>query len=319
MALPWESGSGLLPWQVGQYYTDSSGNTYQVYADSSSPSGYILKKIDAAGNTTYQTGPSPVDLNAASVAQYGLTLEQARERAAKYELGAAQQNQFNNNRILDDIQIKKDTLKYQRDVAMMNARSDQERNDIDREYKQGLIRIAEGDLDVKRGQLDVSRGTLGLNTLQLGASLRGPRDLWAYDRAAGAANQNPLLRQAVSAWANMTNNSPTGLGAWGGGDPERMNLNALSADFGGPGGGVTPGSVSDMYGGGSSKSETLRALDAVARNPQQAAAGWFESMNPTQQQMTLGAWEELGHDPDTVMSRYRNTRINQGISGSRAA
>lgn len=313
--LPWEIGA-FQPYHVGQYFTDGQGNTLQVYPDSSSPSGYVLKKIDASGNTTYQTGPTPNDPNAAAMAWETSPLGQ---RYAKYEQGLAEQNQFNNNRILDDIQIKKDTLKYQRDVAMMNARSDQERNDIDREYKQGLIRIAEGDLDVKRGQLDVSRGTLGLNTLQLGASLRGPRDLWAYDRAAGAANQNPLLRQAVSAWANMTNNSPTGLGAWGGGDPERMNLNALSADFGGPGGGVTPGSVSDMYGGGSSKSETLRALDAVARNPQQAAAGWFESMNPTQQQMTLGAWEELGHDPDTVMSRYRNTRINQGISGSRAA
>lgn len=311
--LPWEIGA-FMPWNVGQYYTDANGITWQVYSDPASPSGYTLKRTDSAG-TSYQVGPTPNDPNAAAQAWETSPLGQ---RYAKYEEGLATQNEFNNQRVLDGIQIQKDTLKYQRDVAMMNARTAQEQNEIDRWYKGELVRIADGELEIKRGGLDVQRGQLGLDTLELGASLRGARDLWAYDRAAGAANQNPLLRQAVSTWANMTNNSPTGLGAWGGGDPERMGLNALSADFGGPGGGVTPGSVSDMYGGGSSKNETLRALDAFGRNPHQAAAGFFESMNPTQQQMLLGGLEELGHDPDTVMSRYRNTRINQGL-GSRGA
>ena len=312
--LPWETGA-TMPWHLNNTFVDSQGVAWTYYADPASPSGYTLKRQDQNG-VSYQVGPTPNDPNAAAMAWETSPLGQ---RYAKYEEGLATQNAFNNARILDGIQIQKDTLKYQRDVAMMNARTAQEQNEIDRWYKGELVRIADADIEIKRGGLDVQRGQLGLSTAQLGASLRGARDLWAYDRAAGAANQNPILRQAVSTWANMTNNSPTGLGAWGGGDPERMSLNALSADFGGPGGGVTPGSVSDMYGGGSSKSETLRALDAVARNPQQAAAGWYESMNPTQQQMTLGAWEELGHDPDTVLSRYRNSRINQSIGGSRAA
>lgn len=300
--LPWETGA-FMPWNVGQYYTDGQGVTWQVYSDPASPSGYTLKRVDSAG-TSYQVGPTPNDPNAAAQAfeqsPYG-------QRLAKYELGLAQQNEFQNQRVLDGIQIQKDTLKYQRDVAMMNARTAQEQNEIDRWYKGELVRIADADIEIKRGGLDVQRGQLGLSTLQLGANLRGPENYFQYQRTAAGASQNPLLTGAVDAWASLTNNRPSGLGAWGGGDPTRFSMGTLASDFtGGPAG--DPG-----------QQAFLREADMAARNPNQLPAGWWESKNDDQQKLYMSAWDELGHSSPTVLNRYQNTRINQGITGSRAA
>lgn len=363
MPLPWETGS-LMPWQVGQYFTDANGVSWQVYQDPASASGYTLKRTDQAG-TSFQTGPTPADPNAAANAweqsPYG-------QRYARYEEGLAQQNQFNNQLQLDTLSVKRQELRNQRDVAMRNARTEEQKARIQQEYQQGLIRIAEGelaikqgtldmnrelgrgdlelrgelgrgDLDVKRGTLDLNRelgmgdlglrrelgygdlmlreGALGLNTLQLGSQLRGPRDWLGYQRAASGASQNPMLTGAVDAWASLTGNRPTGLGAWGGGDVQPMTMNALAADFTGGGGAVAPGANGSPY--SPEQQAFMQEADRAARNPNQLGAGWWEAKNPDQQQMYLGAWDSLGHSPDTVLNRYKGTRIGQSLSGRRAA
>ncbi len=181
--------------------------------------------------------------------------------------------------------------------------------------------LGRGDLALRQQtqaqNFQLGQGNLGLGTAQLGASLRGPRDIFAYDRVAAGVSSNPLLQSAVSSWADMTNNRPTGMGSWQGGNPERMTLGALANDFAGWGMGATPGSVSATNGGG--KQETLRALDEIARNVHQTAPGWWESLNPTQQQIAMGAWEETGHDVPTVLGRLNASRIRQGIGSTRAA
>ena len=255
-------------------------------------------------------------------------------RAARYELGMAEQNAFNNDLQLDNNAIRRQELRDRRDAAIAQARNESERNAIQREYQQGLIRIAEGELDVKRGGLevqrgqldvqrgglDVERGRLGLSTLQLGSTLRGPRDWFAYQQAASGASQNPLLTNAVNAWGSLTNNRPTGLGQWGGGAPQPMTLNALASDFtGGPNANGQQGASPNGPAMTPEQQAFMTQADEAARNPHRLGAGWFESRNPDQQQMILGAWDSLGHSPDTVLARYRGTRIGQGIGGNRAA
>jgi hypothetical protein len=339
--LPWETGS-FAPWQVGNYFTDSQGVTWQTFADPASPSGYTIKRVDANG-TSFNVGPTPNDPNAAANAwensPYG-------QRYAKYEEGQARQNSFNNQIKLDTLGVSKQKLDNDYRTAMATARNDAEKNEITRQYQQGLIRIAEGDLEVKRGDLALRgelgrgdlalrgelgrgdlalrqdlgygdlalrQGTLGLNTLQLGSQLRGPRDWLQYQRAASGANQNPVLTGAVDAWASLTQNKPTGLGAWGGGEVQPFDLNALSSDFGGPGAGQN----GPMY--TPEQQAFMQTADQAAKSPNQLGAGWWESKSPDQQQMYVGAWDVLGHSPDTVLSRYKNTRIGQSGRGSRAA
>jgi hypothetical protein len=330
MPLPWESGSsGFAPWQIGQYFTDANGNTYQVYADPNSQSGYTLKKIDAAGNVTFTTGPTPNDPGAQArwVQQFLKTPE--GKPYADSEAASAAQNTFNQNLQTSQLGVsqaaQRATAQYQQ--ALVQQAREQLAFERDRQNQQH--QIAQGQLDVSRGQLGVSQGQLGLGTLQLGAQLRGPRDVFAYDRMAGATSSNPILANAVSTWADLTNNRPTGMGAWQGGTPERASLGALAADFGGlgrttegpgSGGGGAATSATEpasVFSGG--KQQTLAALDQIARNPQSTSANWWGNLNPTQREMAIGGWLELGHDPDSVLSRYGASRINQGLRGTRVA
>lgn len=309
MALPWETG-GLMPWQIGQTFVDSKGVAWVVYPDPNSPSGYTLKRTDANG-TSFQVGPSPTDPYAGTAAfensPYGRRLTAA-------EAAAAKQNEFNQG--ITTRQVGVQEAQQQANAANQRALVQQAKDALAWQREQGRAQQALAER-TQAQQFQLGQGNLGLNTLQLGSNLRGARDIFAYDRAAAGASSNPLLSSAVSTWADMTNNRPTGMGSWQGGNPERMTLGALANDFGGFGLGATPGSVSATNGGG--KEQTLRALDEIARNPQQAHTNWWASLNPEQQQMAVGGWEELGHQPTVVLSRLNAGRVGQSTRGSRAA
>ena len=304
MPLPWETGS-FLPYMVGQYFVGPDGSTMQIYPDPASPSGYTLKKIDKSGAVSYQIGPSPNDPAAASRWFKETPEGQALAAAQK---GLAEQNKWNRNQQEGALDLQREQLAEQKRQAMVNAKSQEERDRVEAWYKGQLVQNA--------------RAQLGLQTLQLGASLRGPRDWLAYQEAAGGARANPYLNQGVASWADASSNRMTGQGSWNGGAPQRMDLNALAGDFGGGGGGGGndyPGGANWFTGGGVNKNDTVGALNSIAMNPHKAHTGWWSSLNPSQQQMAIGAWEKSGHDPDTVLARLAAGRVSQGIRGSRYA
>lgn len=197
------------------------------------------------------------------------------------EAAAANQNTFNRG-------ITKDTL----GVSQQNSKNDQA-------YKQAQVQQAKDQLQFQYAQMAQTgqnqQGQLGLQTLQLGAGLRGPRDWLSYMDATAGAGQNPLLQQAVGTWADLTNNRPRGTGAWQGATPQKFDLNALASDFG--------------LGSGSSSGSSPRiaALDTVARNPGQAAPGWWQSLGPDAQEMAKGYWEKNGDSADTILNRLSYT------------
>lgn len=250
------------------------------------------------------------------------------QRYAQYEAGLATQNQFNNNIQTQTLANQKRQIDNQYKAAMASARNDAERNEITRAYNDAQVKIAEEDIAIKQGDLQLRRelgygdlalrqGTLGLNTVQLGAQLHGPRDIFAYQRAASAVNQNPLLTGAVNAWDSLTNTKPTGLGGWqAGATPQPFDMAALTSDFGG-------GAGSQGNGGSPYTAEQqafLAEADRAARDPNKLGSGWWTSKNPDQQQLYLGAWDTLGHSIPTVLSRIQATRIGQqGFGGSQAA
>lgn len=307
MPLPWATNS-QMPWDVGRTFVDDQGIAWTWYQDPASPSGYTLKRQDANG-VSFQTGPTPNDPYAGAAAfqasPYGQTLQRGEEALAA-------QNAWNRN---FQTTGQQNTHAYQMGQLGVSQAAQQSTA----EYQRGLLENARAALEVQKTGQQLNTG---YQALQLGSQLRGPRDLWAYDRTAGAAGSNPLIANAVSTWANMASNRPTGGGAWNGGNPERMTVGALAQDFGGMNAGLNattdPMGISSTT-AGSGKQQTLMALDEVARNPHKVAPGWWESKSGTQQQMALGAFEELGHDPDTVMSRLNAGRLRQGIGSSRAA
>lgn len=300
--LPWESSTGLAPWQVSKYFTDGAGNTYQVFADPGSPSGYRLKKIDKDGNVSFTVGPSPNDPQG----QYNwFKTTPEYETWKKSQEGIATQNNFNNN-------INKHTFEYQRDVARQGANTQEQQMEINRM--------------TARAQIEQAKGKLGLDTLTLGSNLSGPRKWVAYEEAAGASRNNPLLAQGVAAFADPSNYLPKNTGGWrGSAGPERQTLGGLVSDFGGGGsGGGTdwftggaPSSNPTAY-NGVNQNDTVSALRSIGQSGR-AHPGWWGSLDPAQKQMAFGAWETGGMDPDQTLYRIGMNSPGQRLGSTRYA
>jgi hypothetical protein len=198
----------------------------------------------------------------------------------------------------------------------------------------------------QRAAQEQARAQLGLGTLQFGSTLSGPGKWLEYENAAGAARANPALAQGVASWADMTNGRPTGGGGWAAGyQPQVRSLGTMANDFG-YGGGI--GSTADLvaqaaqggggrsndqvYAGGSSAfneqggggmqapntNATANALAQTGMHTNQWAPGWWNGLNPDQQQMTMDAWSQSGQSPQTVLANASRNRMTQGF-GARAA
>ncbi len=68
----------------------------------------------------------------------------------------------------------------------------------------------------------------------------------------------------------------------------------------------------------SGERQVYDAANQFAKNPQQAAAGWFEEQDPMTRELMRGAAQAQGHSWETVMARYNKSRWGGGGS-ARAA
>jgi hypothetical protein len=274
-----------MPWQLNQPFVGSDGNVYTPFADPSSPTGYSVRHSDQYGTDVQPITP-PVNPSAAQD-YWANTPYGARIAAA--EAAQAAQNAWNQRFQYDQLGVSKQNAQTQ----LMSARAQ--------------IEQAKQDLELRRQQeahsYEMQRGNLGLNTMQLGASLHGPRQWDQYLRTAAAAGQNPILQGALGTWSSLTNVRPN-TGAMGGPLPQRFDLNALSGDF--------------MGGVGQSQANQRNAdLDRVAMGGA-PAPGWWQGLSGSEQERAKGYWENNGWDPNSVLNSLSYTATNQGLGYSGA-
>lgn len=213
------------------------------------------------------------------------------QRIAAAELAAADQNEFNRDITSGNLDVNRQNA----DTSRMNA-------ETDRMHREALVQQAADDLAFKyfqQGQQFLTQqGQLGLNTLQLGSTLKGPRNWDTYLETAAQAGGNPLLQQAMGTWASLTGNRPN-TGAVAGGLPQKFDLNALFSDFTGQG-------VAGQAG------QRNSALDTVAMNPGQAAPGWWQGLSGDERERAAGYWESNGWSVPSVLNSLSYTAPNQG-------
>lgn len=291
--LPWEQGgSGFYPWMVGGTFVGSDGATYTTYADPNSPTGYTARRQDANG-TSFQPINAPTDPLAQTTyienSPYGRRLTAA-------EQAAAEQNKFNRGIQTGQLGVSRqnaNTSRYSAETSRMSARAQIE------QAKQDLaLRMQQ-----EAHQYELGRGNLGLNTLQLGASLHGPRNWDSYLETASRAGQNPILQGALGTWSSLTNVRPN-TGAVAGPLPQRFDLNALAGDFMGGGQGSGGGVYDPMQ-------HRDQNLDRVAMGG--SSPGWWQSLSPDERERAKGYWEQRGWSSDDVLSRLSYTAANQGL------
>ncbi len=316
--LPWQTGT-FQPWMQGQSFMGADGAIYQAYPDPASSTGWTIKRTDQAG-TSFQVGPSPSDPYAGAQAfeasPYGQRLKAAEEAQAA-------QNAWNQK-----FQTTGQNNTHQYQMGQLGVQQgqlgvSQAAQKSTAEYQKGLLEQARQQLEVQKTGQQLQTG---YQTLDLGSRLRGERDYFQYQQMAAGASGNPLIAGAVQTWANMSNNRPTGGGAWAGGTPQPMTVGALTSDMGAatPGGQMNAAgnAVTDQGGqqtGGAYQPPTIAAFDEFLMNPHQSAPNYLATLDKGQ----LGALQSYsdikGHNWGTVESRYNNSRLKQKTAGSRAA
>lgn len=336
--LPWQQG-GLMPWQVNQTFIGPDGAAYKIYKDDASPSGYTMKRTDANGES-FSYGPSPNDPNAQAQwfenSDYGKRLKAAEEAQAA-------NNAWNQNFQTTGQQNQNAYQMGQLGVSQGQLGVNQAAQQATAAYNQGQLGVQQGQLGVnqqaqqstaqyQQGLLENARQQLeqqktgqqlqtGYQTLDLGSRLRGSRDYFQYQQMAAGAQGNPLIAGAVNTWANMSQDRPTGGGAWAGGTPEPMTLNALTHDMGASGGQMNAAgnATTDQAGGGAYQTPTIPAFDEFLKNPQKSSANYLATLDDGQLGALQSYSDAKGHDWGTVQSRYNNSRIKQQVGGTKAA
>jgi hypothetical protein len=147
-----------------------------------------------------------------------------------------------------------------------------------------------------------------------------PKDWVAYKRMTSGVRNNIGSMPGLS-WANGGQVGNTAFA----GDPETNSLGnvmgAMGVGQGGGGGGWagTAAQQADAIANAdpnltSQEQQIYQTADEFARNPQGAAPGWWEGLDPMTQSLIEGAAQSQGHDFSTVLSRHRRSRWGGGGS-----
>lgn len=149
---------------------------------------------------------------------------------------------------------------------------------------------------------------------QLAASLKGPEDWVQYKRmTSGVANNIGSIPGLSWTQGGQVGNTTFA------GTPQVLTTQKLLGDLGAGGDWATQGAVQAQQAAMTPQEQQIyQTADEFARNPQGAASGWYENLDPTTRSLLKGAAESQGHDWATVLSRYGRSRWGGGGSSMAA-
>ena len=315
----------LIPTKDGRYirvYTDGSQTIFDQYLNVVSD----------------DTTPNP---------QRAALLQSGDEEA----VAAAAENASTENRRRFDatLENQQTQLKQNYQIALRNARTNDDVARANAEYQAGQLELARGrlgldtelgrgnlqlgrdrlgldtelgrgrlglDTELGRGNLQLGQARLGLDTLSESAKLRGPLSAFqSIDFERGAAQQQsiPMFLQGRQPGYVQNTNVPTPATLGG------LSQNILGyAGVGAPATGV--GSVGS---GNQTDPQYQASLDTIKRralNPHsEIAAGEWESWSPDEQDVFLSGVAKAGMSERGFLTRLARSRIGQGGGNPMAA
>lgn len=240
---------------------------------------------------------------------YGVT-PTASQMAGVRALGEATANEDARRWDLN-YQQNKQSLDQQYDISRRNARTAEERAEIDRWYNREQVKIARERLSQEDRQFNLTHGLnqakLGYDLLGLQASLRGPEDYFAASNLARGASQMPGTATFLSALRDNTT-LPGFVGS--GGAPTGASLTGLS---------------NKLTGGPSAGTDALHGqIQQIGLAPQKLGAGVLEQLSGDELGLLKSGLETPGADGtafswNTFLDQHRKSRIGQNIGATRAA
>ena len=227
--------------------------------------------------------------------------------------------------------LQVDTLKQQWKVARLTAKTNAEKNAIDKWYNEAQIDVARQRLAEDSRQFNVKTG---YDVLNMGAQLQGPRNWAQYQRLASGAAANP---NTATLFNNLGQAATSGgYKGFGPGQLDPVTLGSLVQDLTGggsnafaavPGVGQAPTAGTAAVGGingapaGGAQADLDRekaAAQYYIMNPHKIGAGVINSWNPDKQDMFASLIGASGASVPTWLDTLRRSRIGNQY-GSNAA
>ena len=220
-------------------------------------------------------------------------------------------------------------------IAKQNARTSQERNEIERWYNQETIKNAQQRLtedarqfdqklqyDRERAaeQLGLSQSKLGYDVLGMQAQLRGPADYFAASNLARGVVAQPGTATFLNALRDNSKLAAFGAQA---GAPDAVSVNSLSSKLGGPQ--IIPGTSAGTATSGGDVDALHGQIQGIGlAGAHKLGAGSLEQLTDTELKLLQGGLETAGPDGkafdwNTFMDQYRRSRVGQSAGSSRAA
>jgi hypothetical protein len=282
-------------------WQDNRGLIFTVYED-----GSLAIFNPLTGEMSGDPSPNPrraAALRADTSEQDRIQREGSIEDARRFGITSRQAD-----RGLDQ---RADEIENSYRISLMQARTAQDAQRATAEYQQAQTQLARDRLAWDR---EYGQAGLGMRMVETAANLRGPENYFqASNLARGYAGMSgtPAFLSAL-----RNNTSLAGFGAQAGAPDAESVGSIMSKIGGGPGASGATTATTDGY---------LNQIHGIAaQGAHKIGAGQWESLTPTEQSVFLSGLEApdaagKAYDKDTFLSQWRNSRIGQGVAGSRAA
>lgn len=203
-----------------------------------------------------------------------------------------------------DYDQKQQKLDNDYEIAARNAATAEEKNEVDRWYRQESVKLERERMAIQERQfgeeMAFKRAGLGYNLLNMASQLRGPANYAqaaAFSRGLSQIPETPTFLDALRGQTNLAAFQAPG------GAPTPESLGTLMAKVGGdPSGGVA---------GGNPEASVAAARNMVAEGAHKLKN--LHTLNPMEQQMFGSLAEAGGADLPTFLSSYRRSRPNNNM------
>lgn len=208
--------------------------------------------------------------------------------------------------------LKKREIEQQYKISKQNAKTQRERNEIDKWYNQQQVQIAQERLAQDKFEFEqeigLKRAGVGHDLLKTMASLRGPESYFQSAAFARGIANDPANAGFLNALKDNT-----GLRSYGAqySVPDPVTLNSLASSLGTPfaTGAVAPGSLSPGNTAADDDTRLNQIRGIYAGGAHKLGAGALEGLTSDEMKLLQSGIDAIGGSGQTFLDQYRRSRV----------
>lgn len=228
--------------------------------------------------------------------------------AAAVEASNAQMRDDNDR----NYKLKKNEVEQQYKIAKLNAKTQRERNEIDRWYNQQQVQLAQERLAQDKYEFEqehaLNKGRLGYDVLNMAAQLRGPENYFQAANFARGVADDPNSAGFLNALKDNIGQRSYGAQY---SVPDPVTLNSLASSLGTPfeTGAVQPGALSPGNTAAADDTRLNQIRGLYAGGAHKLGAGALEGLTADEFKLLQSGIDAIGGSGATFLDQYRRSRV----------